>query len=221
LVVVLGVFAALLVPACLHESSTEWRARRSSSLKEVGFSLQSFNDTYKRLPAATRRDDVGRPTGSWRYQVYPFVEAIMLGIDYSKPWFDPAVRHLSRATPECFCFDRNESSLDRHDTNVAVVCGPGTPFDESRTCSLQDLDDDTILAVEVDLDVHWMAPGDLHIDQLPKSLMNGLDGLGVLVLFADGSVQYVQKGVGLQNLQKLMTVEGAKQHDRQTLLRHK
>lgn len=143
----------------------------------------------------------------------------MLGIDHSKPWFDPAVRLLSSRTPDYFCFDHDLSNRDRQYTNVALICGPGTPFDESRTCSLEDLDDDTILAVEVaDLDVHWMEPGDLHIDRLPASLMNGLDGQGVLVLFADSTVQYVPNSVPLDDLRKLMTIEGAKQHDRKTLL---
>jgi len=147
------------------------------------------------------------------------MEALMLGIDHSKPWFDPAVRLLSSRTPDYFCFDHDLSNRDRQYTNVALICGPGTPFDESRTCSLEDLDDDTILAVEVaDLDVHWMEPGDLHIDRLPASLMNGLDGQGVLVLFADSTVQYVPNSVPLDDLRKLMTIEGAKQHDRKTLL---
>lgn len=214
--VIIAALIAMLIPPFQAAKLAARRTHRVNALKNVGLSLQNFQDTYRRLPPAIRRDDVGRPVGSWRYQIVPFMEALMLGIDYRKPWFDPAVRILSSREPDYYCFDHDRS---RHYTNVAVICGPGTPFDDSRTCSLEDLDDDTILAVEVaELDVHWMEPGDLHIDSLPESLMKGLDGQGVLVVFADSTVQYVPKSVPLENLRKLMTIEGAKQHDRKTLL---
>ena len=67
-------------------------------------------------------------------------------------------------------------------------------------------------------DVHWAEPGDLHVDEVPESITAGPDGRGLCVLFADGTVWFLNSEVPLENLKKFFTIEGAKQHDREELL---
>jgi hypothetical protein len=63
-----------------------------------------------------------------------------------------------------------------------------------------------------------MEPGDLPIDKISASITQGLDGGGLCVLFADGSVSFVRADVPLDDLRKFFTIEGAKQHRREEIL---
>ena len=99
------------------------------------------------------------------------------------------------------------------------MSGPGTAFDQDRICRLEDIDAATILVIEVaESNTHWMAPGDLDVDAIQPAIVKGLEGDGVHVLFADGSVWFLGEDVPLSDLQKFFTIEGAKQHDRDDVL---
>ena len=188
-------------------------------LKEIGLAFRWLDEAYGRLPPAVRLDEQGKPLSSWRFQICPFLESFMQGVDYDKPWNDPENRTAMVAFAPFFCGQQNESSPTRFHTRFMVVTGPGTPFDGQRVCRLADLDDDTVLVVKViSSGVHWMEPGDLSIDQLPASLAQGPGGDGLCVLFADGAVWLLDKDTPIEKLKPFFTIEGAKQNDRQTLL---
>ena len=70
------------------------RMARSNNMKLVALGLHNVNDVYKRLPPAVRTDDAGRPLCSWRFQLVPFLEAMMLRVDFGDRWDDPANRFL-------------------------------------------------------------------------------------------------------------------------------
>jgi hypothetical protein len=77
----------------------------------------------------------------------------------------------------------------------------------------------TILLVEIaHSGIHWMAPGDLSLDNIPESLVYGLDGDGFHVLFADGQIWFLSSDVPLEKVQKFFTIDGAKKHDREQTL---
>jgi hypothetical protein len=97
--------------------------------------------------------------------------------------------------------------------------GPGTAFEDERVLGFKDLDGDTVIAIEVArTDTHWMEPGDLPVDDVPPSIVQGLEGDGVHVLFADGQVWFLSPDVPLADLRKFFTVDGAKRYDREQLL---
>jgi prepilin-type processing-associated H-X9-DG protein len=107
----------------------------------------------------------------------------------------------------------------RH-TNIVAITGPGTAFDEDRECTLDDIDVDTIVAIELqDSGIDWAAPGDLPISEITASVLSGLDGHGVNVLFADGTVWYIPHEVRFEDLKKFFTIEGARQFDRERTLK--
>ena len=221
LVVALLVFAlvAALLPAIRKARRAARRQQRANHLKQIGLALHNFDAAYHRLPPAVRTDEAGRPLGSWRFQILPFLEAMMLGIDFADRWDDPANRYLSARPHYTYCWSGSNDLPECLHPNIVAVTGPGTAFDGDRACRLADLDPDTILAMEVaDWDCHWMEPGDLRVDRVPESIVQGMEGDGLHVLFADGSVWFVPSGVPPDDLAKLFTIDGAKQYDREQIL---
>ncbi|NLE37505.1 MAG: DUF1559 domain-containing protein, partial [Pirellulaceae bacterium] len=192
------------------------RQQRLNVLNQLGLALTTFDAIYDRLPPAARLDESGKPLSSWRFQMCPYLESFMRDVDYDKPWDDPVNREIADYFAWIFRFFTSDDSPMRYHTNLMVVTGPGTPFDGQKECRLADLDPDTILVVEVaDSGVHWMEPGDLSIDNLPASLVKGIDGNGFCVLFADRSAWFLDSGVSLEDLKKFLTIDGAKQYDRE------
>ncbi len=224
LVIALGVFALLLFPAVRAARIAARRLERARCLRLVGLALHNFHDNYRRLPLAVRRDEEGRPLSSWRFQLSVYVEGWMRDIALDKRWDDTENEWLTGEPLYCYCLqDLHDAppSSDRLHTNVVAITGPGTAFDGDRECRLEDIDSDTILAIEIaESGTPWAAPGDLSIDEVDASILEGLDGLGVLVLFADGEVWFVRSNTRFEDLKKFFTIEGAKKHDREQVLGH-
>lgn len=216
---------ALLVVAVLYPAVREARRatiwhQRTNNLKQIGLALHNFDQAYGRLPPPVRMDKDGRPLCSWRFQVLPFVEAIMQGVDYDAPWDDPANDWLASQPHFAYCWQPERDSPARLHTNVVAITGPGTAFDPDCVRRLSEMDADTVLAIEIaDFGKHWMEPGDLRVDEVPESIMKGLDGTGVHVLLADGTVWFLRAEVPLDDLKKFFTIEGAKKYDRDELLK--
>jgi hypothetical protein len=142
----------------------------------------------------------------------------MRDIALDKRWDDPENEWLMGKAVYCYRLTEPPSPQNLH-TNVVAITGPGTAFDGDRECRLEDIDSDTILAIEIaESGTHWAAPGDLAIDQVDASILEGLDGHGVLVLFADCEVWFVPADVPLEDLANFFTIEGAKEHDRDQVL---
>jgi hypothetical protein len=217
------VAAILLILICLgygafQRLETAIRAQRQRTLKLILQALSNHHDTYRRLPASVHRDFSGRPLCSWRFHIMVFLEQDVLGRFPQEYWLDP-VNFESVALPSC-CFrsPRYDKPVDPHTTNFSFVTGPGTPFD-GGWWSLDDLDPDTILVVEVvDFGYHWMEPGDLKLDELSSLLTVGLDGKGLHVGFADEQVWFLDSSVPLEDLKPFFTVDGARQYDREEKL---
>jgi len=215
---VLLVFA-ILYPAVRAARRAAQQVQRENMLRQISLGLYNFHDTYKRLPPAIRRDEAGRELCSWRFQILPYLESIMIGIDFSDAWDDPVNRLLSTHPYRAYCWSSDADFPKSLHTSVVAITGPGTAFDRDRSINLADIDSDTIIVVEIaDSDTHWMEPGDLHIEKVPNSIVRGLDGTGVLVLFADGAVWFLKADVPVADLKKFFTIEGAKRYDRAQLL---
>ena len=217
--VIIGVLVAVLIPAVRAARRAAWRAQRRNNLKQIGLAFHNFHDVYKQLPAAVRRDEWGRPLCSWRFHLLPYLEAWMTPLDFGERWDEPVNRWATNGPLHVYCLYPNRDRPESLQTNVVAVVGPGTAFEEGREIGLDDLDTDTILAVEIaGFEVHWAEPGDLHVDEVPESITAGPDGGGLWVLFADGQVWFLEPEVPLEDLRKFFTIEGAKQHDREELL---
>ena len=78
--------------------------------------------------------------------------------------------------------------------------------------------DELICLIEVDNNtVHWAQKGDLDINNLTENITNGIDGIGVTVMFRDGEIWYLRKDVPFSLLKQFMTIDGVKNHRREEL----
>jgi prepilin-type processing-associated H-X9-DG protein len=208
-----------LYPAVRAARIAAWRTQRSNNLKQVGLAFHNFHDIYRRCPAAVRRDELGRPLSSWRFQLSMYAEAWMLDVSFGDRWDDPQNRWLTGYPHPLYCLHPDRDPPENLHTNVVGITGPGTIFDEGREYRFGQFDSDTIVAIEVaEFDVCWAEPGDLHIDDVNESVLAGPDGGGLHVLFADGSVWFIPSTVPLEGLKKFFTIEGARAHDREQVL---
>ncbi len=111
---------------------------------------------------------------------------------------------------------------------VLAVTGPGTAFGErdSPRLSILDLAPDTILLIESkNSGIKWPQPGDVDIrwlrknyrvdaERTPASIHEG----GFHVAFADGSAWFLRSDTPFRKLEPFLTVEGARNADREKLL---
>jgi hypothetical protein len=219
MLVLCGIIAAM-VPLARAGRRAAWRAQRANNLKQIGLALRNYNDINGGLPPAVIRDSGGRLTSSWRLRIMPFVEATNILMWSTKPsWSAPeSFAWVVRACP-AFAFCGGDDPRLRSEANVVAITGPDTAFDGDHQCSVADLPPATILAIDIkDSGVFWAEPGDLDIGNVPQSITAGIDGDGVHVLFADGTVWYVHKAVPLDDLKKFFTVDGARRFDREQVL---
>jgi hypothetical protein len=218
-VIVLLFVLALVWPAI---EGARLRARINGRVQNMCYvwgGLKWFDDSYG-LPPPVRRDEAGRPLSSWRFQITPYLEGMMIDIDYNERWDAPIHRWLARRPHACFCYGQGSDPVKQLHTNLVTITGHGTAFEEDRTVRLADLAGDTILLIEMaDSGIHWMEPGDLDVEDVPESITRGVDAVGVLVVFADGAVWLLRPDVPLSELKKFFTIESAKRYDRDEVLR--
>jgi hypothetical protein len=214
----LGVVVFFVVSAAKQNSR---RAFRHNMMELVGHGLHAFHDALNRLPADVFRDKLGRPLCSWRFAILVYLEAQMLGHDNLARWDAFPNTNVTGEPYDIYCWLADGEYPNCLYTTVVAITGPGTAFDGARSpVRLADLESDTILAIELaDSGILWAQPGDLPLDEVPESVVNGLDGDGLHVLFADGTVWFLRNDVPFADLKKFFTVEGATQYDREKALR--
>ena len=216
---VIAAVTAVCTLAARHARRESRHARWFNDLHQIGLALLSFDQARGFLPPAEVVDESGRRLHSWRVELLTFLDSGVLPGDQNLPWTDAANYYRASRSVSVYSFSSDPKSAARWDTNVVAVTGPGTPLGSDKRFALADIDQDTILAIEVkESGLHWMEPGDVDIRALPDGLTEGLDGDGVHVLFADASVWFLSKEVPLDDLKRFFTVEGAKQHDRDQVL---
>lgn len=174
------------------------------------------------------RDRVA-PTGeaflSWRRICADGDSGPRLG-DPDEPWNASSNRAAARGGSLTFCFspppwiiEKLFPSCGRSQTKVLAITGPDTAFDPCRTTSLRDLPPNLILLVEVwGTGINWLQPGDIDVRDYRHLRMDGRDGQGCWVLFADGILAFIKSDVPLENVKRFCTITSAKKSIRLTLL---
>jgi hypothetical protein len=214
----IGVLAVVMFYSIRAGRRAARRAARINNLRPIAMGLLNHQSAMNRLPPAVLRDEMGRPLSSWRFQLVPFLEAIMMAYDHDDRWDAPVNRWLYTSWSDYYGWPPKKH-LAAATTNVVAITGPGTAFEEGKVVRLPELDRDTILAIEIaETDILWMEPGDISIDEVPESLVRGIEGDGVTVVFADGNVWFLRADVPLADLKKFFTIDGAKKHNREALL---
>ena len=217
--IVLTALAAVLVPLIITGRRAARNQQRVYDLQHIYLALANFDDVYKRLPPTVRSDEAGRPLCSWRFQILPFVEAMMFRLDFGDRWDDPSNRWLLNMYHPIYCWSTDRGTGGLRGTNVAAITGPGTVFDGDRPVRLGEVPANTIFLIEVhNSDTFWTEPGDIRVNTITESIVRGIDGDGVHVVFADGASWFISAEVPFDNLRTFFTIEGAAANDRESLL---
>ncbi len=232
--VLIGWGIAVLVIICLTLSVIGPRtglraeARRTmcaANLKNIGFALYNYHDTFGSFPPAYVADENGRPMHSWRVLILPFInqQALYNRYDFNEPWNGPNNSRLADIPCEVFSCPA-ESGKRPGITSYLAVVGANTIWpgaESTKLTDISDVPDDTLLVVEVaDSGIHWMEPRDLHVVQMAPTI-NPAAGQGVSsshahvanVLFADGFTYSLSDGISPQDLRAMLTRSGGEPVD--------
>lgn len=218
-IIAIGLWTFVLIyPAYLAASRAATRQRQMEAFGEVLDGLSNYDRNHRRLPDAVKLDDLGEALYSWRLGLMVFLVAIKDGVDLHAPWTSDSQR-VRDVPVSYYCTSRKLSRQKSCEPLVSSVIGRGTPFQDQGSMVLKDVPCDTILIIEAQkFCKHWMAPGDLRWQELDASFLQGTDGDGVLVGFADGEIWMLSPEVPLEALKKFFIAQDPPRRDRRTEL---
>lgn len=211
---VIGILIALLFPAVNSAREASRRAMCRNNLKQIGLALLNYESTYGVLPPAYTVDANGQPLHSWRVLILPFLEqqSLYSQIDLNEPWNSPNNLQWATKMPPIFQCPSVKNQVPGL-TCYAASTGPGRLFDGAHACKLREILDgmsNTIAVMESPTQVPWLdplggaSPGSQNLPTGP----NGTHPGGVNVLFADGSVQFLDNNTSPQMITAMQTIDG-------------
>jgi prepilin-type processing-associated H-X9-DG protein len=217
-----GILAALLLPAVQSAREAGRRAQCMNNLRQIGFAMHNYHDTYGTLPPAVIADENGRPMHSWRVAILPSMEQTPLHdmYDFDVPWDDPN-NELLMGMPimayQCPSDPPSSGASSLSDTNYVMVVGKGTlggePNEAVRFSDITDGTSNTILVIEVGgSGIPWMEPRDVTVEEAVTFITNPsasqftqVHSGGINVLLADGSVRFISSTIDPGMLRALLT----------------
>jgi hypothetical protein len=211
--------AAMLVPLLIAAFREMERAEQKRDIKmamhQIGIALHNYADIYGRFPEPVQRDKQGRPLGSWRMAILPFM-AMGYDMPYTERWDDPEFRWRSMEPHRDFCFRQDMPDRRRLHTNIVAITGPGTFFELGKfTPGTSNI----IVAIEVaESGYHWMEPGDLSMDEVTPAIMKGVHGDGLHVLCASAAVHFISADAPFEDVKKFFAVENSGKYNLQEVL---
>ena len=191
----------------------------ADNLKQIAIALHTYHDTYKSLPPAYIPDQNGKPMHSWRVLLLPFFEpqSFYQQYDFSEPWNGPYNIKLANLFSEVYQCPEEQHRGKPVQTSYLAVVGPGTMWPGSKPACFKDAKDglsNVMMIVEVhNSGIQIFEPRDLDISTMATRI-NTKGGLGISsdhvkgaqVVFADGSVHFLDESTTWATLQKLIGV---------------
>lgn len=233
------VFALLILTTCSAVSGCSVRRPAARQLRAedvrvqmeivLTLGLRSYDSLYDGLPPVTIPDKYGAPSMSWRGPVYGLARTASIDrsfepeVSFDKAWFAAENRLAVATACSFYCFDRDEHGRPKTSPNIFAITGSGTAFDESQVTRLSAIPHDTILLIESrGTAVTWLEPGDINVTDLSRYRQAVSHPRGQHVGFADGTVWCISVDTPTVELQKLCTIDGAMEFDRDVVLeRHR
>jgi hypothetical protein len=193
-----------------------------NDLKQIGYALHNYRDTYGRFPPPAIYSKDGEPLLSWRVAILPFLEQDNLFREFhlDESWDSPHNQILLAQMPMVY-EHRGDAETEPYSTMFQVFVGKGTVFEGTQGIKSSQITNgasNTIMVIEAGEAVPWTKPADLAYD--PNQLIPALGGMfkerfrfsslsfegskDILAVFADGSVHQIKKTISERNLRHLI-----------------
>lgn len=215
-ITVIGILVALLLPAVSAARDAARRVQTMNNLKIIAMAIQGYEVDHGQFPWAAQGEE-GKPPVSWRVRILPYLEQKTLYDQYhfDEAWDSEHNRTLQDLMPEVFKSVQAEAGTNR--TNIAAIVGPGTMWPPEGDFHVRDIIDgtsNTIMLIESNgLDIPWMEPRDMSIDDFVKGINQpggpqGSFRRGLIVALADGAVVTLSPETNSTDLRALATTSG-------------
>lgn len=216
---------ALLFPAVQSSRESARLSTCKNNLQQLGLALSNYHEAYGTFPPAYIPDEAGRPMHSWRVLILPFLDQSRMydAYDFDKPWNHADNLAVAQKTPQVFRCPSAPPGGQINATHYVYVTGPDTCFDGAEGIRLQDITDgqsQTILVVEThQSSISWNEPHDLEVSRwkrigVPSTVSSTSDhAAGFHVVFADGSVRFIQQPIDPGIFKAMTTPRGGEDLD--------
>ena len=195
------------------------RGSCTNNLKQIGFALHSYHDTYRVFPPLYSVDKTGKPLHSWRVLILPFVEqkALYEQIRLDEPWNSKHNSQFHSRVLNLYQCPENKDIKGTTNCIYSVIKDDEHCFPESgKSIHLGNISDgssNTVAVVEVKKPFCWMDPtADLTLAEFSKGINKGRAGSyhtgGCNVLVFDGSAHFLPDSTDTKTLRALATKNG-------------
>jgi type II secretion system protein G len=215
MVAVIGILAALLLPAVQAARSAAQRTQSANNMKQIMLAHHNYHDTRKTFPAHANYSPDGKPLLSWRVHILPFLEegAVYQQFKLDEPWDSPHNRALVARMPQVY--QNPDLAIEPGKTNYLAVVGEPCIIDGTeKGRGIREITDGTSLTIMLveaapDQAVEWTKPDDWEYDaNNPKAGLGGIRPGGWQAGFADGSVQMISDFIAPEQLKAMFTRAG-------------
>jgi len=184
-----------------------------TNLQQIGLALHNYHSANARFPAQAIFSKEGKPLLSWRVMLLPFLNEAPLYNEFrlDEPWNSAHNKKLADRIPAVYQSLAANAKKTGKTTYVAPV-GKDLMFtgktEGVHFAEVTDGTSNTIFIVQSDEEhaVPWTSPQDLTVNlKKPAAGLVDYAGKGSLVLFTDGSVASLRKGIDATLLAALLT----------------
>lgn len=160
------ILVGLLLPVFDQPRPRSFRSQCQNNLKQLGFALHLYHQTYGSFPPAYVVGPDGRAWHSWRALILPYIEESILYSQYrfDEPWDGPNNRSLASRMPSVLACPAHDDAAGGH-TSYFAILGTHTMWPGAKPTHIDDIRDgttDTMALVEYSgRKVSWMAPVDI------------------------------------------------------------
>jgi type II secretory pathway pseudopilin PulG len=190
--VIIGILAALLVPAVGAARGAARRAQSMNNMKQLTLAIHNYHDVHQAFPPAVVTDANGQPLYSGRVLLLPFLEQAPIydRWDKSQAWDSPNNKPLAEMVIPTLRDPADTGPPNQ--TSYLFSSGPGSLFEPGQNVKMSNVTDglsNTIMFVEVKgSGIGWAEPRDIDLSQ-PASLPAGNHQNGNIVGMGDGFVR--------------------------------
>lgn len=164
---IVAVVFVVLLPVFRNAFSLRNRTLGLSNAKQIAEALNDYRRSYGCYPTPTVVDSSGKPLYSWRVLILPQLgfESLYNEYQLDQTWDSPTNIDLMNRMPLVYACPGNQNAIDAHETNFALMVGPGSLFPAGKPIdadSMLDKPSETLLVVETkDGAYPWTQPKDL------------------------------------------------------------